>query len=571
MLITILSWGYIGCICFAIGVSVNKLLSRLIPVPKESQLGLTGYVVTGLVSLTVYAEFFSIFYKVGAICHAIMLIFAALSIIVLRKDIISILLNAKNRLSLKSSFIFLIIVVTAAFFASRGKFHTDTGIYHAQAIRILEEYGILKGLGNIQLHFAYNSSYLALCALFTMSFVLPTALHTMTGFFALLFTAYAVHGLYDFGLHKRHGGDFARIAILLYVFTNLTGIQSPATDYGTMLMVLYILCAWITYTEEKQGAYLITDDIAFYGYLSVLSIFTVSMKLSAAIMVVLAVLPFALLVKQKMWKELFLFLLIGFISFLPYMLRNVIISGWLFYPVEAIDFFDVVWKIPAEYMKHDSDQIKVWGRCIYEVSKVNEGISSWLPVWWDNQEHYGKMLICSQVVGASLLGINVVYRFIKKQFNPAECIFYITVIFNLMMWLFTAPFIRYGLAFLMILPLCAIGDVLDFALDKKSIILTSMILVIGINFCSWIDNYFIDDMVFIKHYATVGYYISPIPFEHSEMTPVDMSKEIKGQIVYSAGLDEVNSYYVCPGTCYEHMALRSELIGNVITEGFKAK
>ena len=55
------------------------------------------------------------------------------------------------------------------------------------------------------------------------------------------------------------------------------------------------------------------------------------------------------------------------------------------------------------------------------------------------------------------------------------------------------------------------------------------------------------------------------------MTPIDMSKGVEGQIVYSAGLDEVNSYYVCPGTCYGDMVLRSELIGNTIKEGFKAK
>ena len=56
-----------------------------------------------------------------------------------------------------------------AYFASRGLQHTDTGIYHAQAIRWYEEYGLVKGLGNLQQHFAYNSAYLAYaaCLLYT--------------------------------------------------------------------------------------------------------------------------------------------------------------------------------------------------------------------------------------------------------------------------------------------------------------------------------------------------------------------------------------------------------------------
>jgi hypothetical protein len=570
MIITILSWIYIGGICLIIGMSANKLLSKIIPVPSAKQFGITGFFVTGITVLTVYAEIFSIFYKVGALCHLIMLALAVIGAISIRNDFSSVFSGIKDRL-IRNKYLFLIMLFAFAFFTSRGKYHTDTGIYHAQAIRILEEYGLFKGLANVQLHFAYNSAYLPLCALFTLSFVLPYALHTMTGFFALLFSSYAMYGLLDFKEHKRHGGDFARIAILVYALTNMTGFQSPATDYGTMFFVLYILCEWITYAEEKNKLFSVTEDIALYGYLSVLSIFAVSMKLSAAIMVVLAVFPLILLIQKKMWRELFTFLLIGFISFLPYLVRNVIISGWLFYPVESIDLFNVIWKVPVEYMRHDSDQIKVWGRCLFDVSKVEEPVTSWLPAWWESKQHYEEMLIYSQIVGSILLGINAVYRLIKKEINEAIIVFYVTVYLNLIMWFFTAPFIRYGLAFLLVLPLCSLGDIWDFAVKKQSVALYLLAALIIINFCSWVDNYFMGDMVFVKHYIADGYYISPIPFEQSEMTPIDMSKEVEGQIVYSAGLDEVNSYYVCPGTCYEDMVLRSELIGNTIKDGFKAK
>lgn len=41
-------------------------------------------------------------------------------------------------------------------------------LYHAQAVRWYEEYGVVKGLGNLQWHFAYNSSYFAFAALFSL-------------------------------------------------------------------------------------------------------------------------------------------------------------------------------------------------------------------------------------------------------------------------------------------------------------------------------------------------------------------------------------------------------------------
>jgi hypothetical protein len=291
------------------------------------------------------------------------------------------------------------------------------------------------------------------------------------------------------------------------------------------------------------------------------------MKLSAALLVVLAVVPFVMLVKDRMWKELVSFLVIGFLSFLPYLVRNVIISGWLFYPVDSIDLFNFVWKIPVEYMKVDSAQIKVWGRCLYDIQRVDEGIRSWLPIWWESKQHYEEMLIYSQFVGGVLLAILFVRRLLEKRFDMAVAVFYVTILANILMWFLTAPFIRYGLAFLLLLPLCTVGDMLDLMAEKRSVVLIGLTALIAVNFFSWIDNYFTDNLVFVKHNLTAGYYLSPVPFEEAEMSAYDMN----GETVYIAGPYEKNSYYTCPSTCYDFMAERTELIGSMIKEGFKAK
>ena len=187
MVVVLLSYVYIFLMCLVAGVVVREGLSRFIPVPSAEKIGITGIITTGLAALTVYAECFSIFYKVGAVCHIVMLVVLGFGVFKFRSKISAFLINVKKRFRSKEGVVCLIIVLVSAFYASRGNFHRDTGIYHAQAIRIIEEYGIIKGLGNFQLHFAYNSSYLALCALFTLSFILPFALHTMTGFIMALF------------------------------------------------------------------------------------------------------------------------------------------------------------------------------------------------------------------------------------------------------------------------------------------------------------------------------------------------------------------------------------------------
>lgn len=570
MVVVLLSYVYIFLMCLIAGVAIRKALSRFIPVPNEERIGITGIVTTGLVTLTVYAECFSIFYKVGAVCHALMLIILTIGAYKYRKEVSVLITGVRKRFRSKEGVVCLIIVLISAFYASRGNFHRDTGIYHAQAIRIIEEYGIIKGLGNFQLHFAYNSSYLALCALFTLSFVLPFALHTMTGFIMALFTCYAACGLMKWTSRVSHTADMARLAIIIYGITVLEYLQSPATDYGAMYMVLYIMCAWITQAVEKKDD---SEDIPVYGYLAVLSIFTVSMKLSAAALVVIAVLPFILLVKKKMAKETVSFILIGFLSFLPYLVRNVIISGWILYPAEAIDLFNVVWKVPAEYMKFDADQIKVWGRELQDTMSVEEGItvgiSDWLPIWWEKKRFYEKLLLVFQVAGAGAVLLNLFIRKVRKNIRADVAMFYIAVFINIAMWFFTAPFIRYGLAFLMLLPICAAMDLAENIFKGKTFLRFVMVAIAVVCFGNWTARYLkVDKERFVEH-AKDGYYLTPIPFPDSETDEVNMN----GVIVYNTVHedDEINSYYNCPSSCYSDMINRSEPIGTTLKEGFKAK
>ncbi|MBR4671352.1 MAG: hypothetical protein IKO84_12220 [Butyrivibrio sp.] len=564
MIIVILSYIYIFMVCLFAGVMVRESLSRFISVPKTETIGITGVITTGLAVLTVYAEYFSIFYKVGAICHIILLMILSLGAYKYRRKISALLITVRKKFYSKEGIVCLIIVLISAYFTSRGKYHTDTGIYHAQAIRVLEEYGVLKGLGNFQLHFAYNSSYLALCALFSLSFALPFALHTMTGFFMALFTCYAVCGLMKFTSRSSHVADMARLSIVIYSITAIEYLQSPATDYGTMYMVLYIMCAWIVHAVEKKDN---ADDIPVYGYLSVLSIFTVSMKLSAAAIVVLAVVPFVLLVKKKATKEIWSFIAIGFLSFLPYLIRNVIISGWLFYPVEAIDFFNVVWKIPAEYMWHDSAQIKVWGRCLYDVNRLGDGVSVWAPIWWGEKTFYEKLLIVFQVAGTGAVLLNLLIRTVRKKIRADVAVFYVTVLVNIAMWFFTAPFIRYGLAFLLILPVCAGMDLAENIFKGKSFLRFACVVIAVVCMGNWTLHYAkVDKDHFVAHVKD-AFYVTPVPYEDAKTDVIDMN----GETVYCSAQEVVNSYYYCPNSCYLDMVKRTELIGETIEEGFKAK
>ena len=124
MIITIISWAYIFIISAVTGLVVNRLLSKLIPVPayddRDGHFGITGLCVTGLVALTVYAEVFSIFYKVGAVCHVFMLLAVAVGAFFYRTELgklIEMIRKQCTKAPFNAVALFILIVLAAAFFS----------------------------------------------------------------------------------------------------------------------------------------------------------------------------------------------------------------------------------------------------------------------------------------------------------------------------------------------------------------------------------------------------------------------------------------------------------------------
>lgn len=237
MLAVLLSWLYISCICTLIGIGILHII-------KNMKYSWICYLVAGIIVITVYVQFFSIFSRIGAGCHILMLA-AALFFAYKQRNVLQALWKTYQPVVCSwEGFFYFCFIVAVAFFTSRGEFHTDTNIYHAAAIRLYEEYGLIKGVGNLQLHFAYNSSYLAFASVFSLHWLFGRSLHTTTGFLEVIMCIYAFHGLKNFKQHENHAADMMKIGILFYTLVNVTRSMSPATDYAVMFFVLFILTEW---------------------------------------------------------------------------------------------------------------------------------------------------------------------------------------------------------------------------------------------------------------------------------------------------------------------------------------
>ncbi len=565
MAIVLLSWMYIFLVCLLIGLGIYKILKKIINgIPPFS---IVGFIITGIIGITVYTEFFSIFYKIGMLAHLLMLFAALISGYFCRKELMNSIQKLGSIGFSWEGFFYICLLVLIAFYTSRGTFHTDTNIYHAANIRLYEEYGLIRGMANLQLHYGYNSAYLAFASIFSMHWLLPFSLHTTTGFIEAVLCIYACHHLKTFKEHERHLMDAGCLGILIYAVVNLTGSISPATDYPTMFLSLYIITAWLSVIEQQDT--MSVHAIHAFSLLSVATVFVATMKLSAGAFAIIVIYPAFCLIKEKRWKEIILYIIMGFSILLPYLIRNILISGWLIYPFESIDLFRVPWKVPLEYLLVDSYQIKVWGRCLYDVAKIDMPVKEWLPIWWNEQERYAQYLIYANILGLFLSGLTVLYNLLKKiKTEGALLCLHLGMIVSILVWFFLAPFIRYGLAFLLEVPLLGVAAWYD---QKKkgfySILTGTVVVCLFLCLSPYLNYYVTDDGVFLKRQIREPYYLLQKDYDTAKMQSVT----INGNEIYYSVEGIVNDYHQYPGSCYEFMLERTTLIGDTIKEGFMPK
>ena len=556
MAVIILSWIYMFLVCMLIGVGMFSLV-------RNKSFSLTLCLAAGITGITVYTEIFSIFAGISMWAHVALLAAALVCGYRNRSMVWQFWRTYRPVIFSWEGFFYCGFVLLIAFFTSRGEFHTDTNIYHAAAIRIYEEYGLVKGIGNLQLHYAYNSSYLAFASIFSLNWLFGSSLHTTTGFLEVVMGLYAFHGLREFGRHDSHVTDMMRIGILLYMLVNVTRSMSPATDYATMFFALFIVTAWCENFFEKGS------DFTVYCLLTVAAVFAATLKFSSCLLALIGLYPACRLIREKRWKESIVYFLCGCVVLCPFLIRNYLISGWLLYPFDGIDIFQVPWKIPMEYLVHDADQIKVWGRCLYDVDKVDMPVGQWLPVWWEHQFRYEKMFLGGVLLGTALQFLMTGMRLYRKQKLRLQLVvLHLAIWGNIFVWFLMAPFIRYGLAFLISVVMISVGDYLS---ERKqglcSIVAGSLVFCILVSVSPYWDQYVTDAGVFIKQCLSEPYYIVQKDYDRGNMD----SCEINGNTIYFSVGDEINSYHVFPGTCYKPMLERSTLMGDRIEDGFRAK
>lgn len=458
MLMVLLSWLVIGAAAFIFGKAITDCIYR----KNLSRMGSPDiYIVTGIAFLTIYAQLFSVFYKVAGIACTILGVVGIILTVVYgirfirAKERPRILPGSRRgKMTLWRALLLLICLLSAILWTTQDPGQYDTALYHAQAIRWIEEYGVVLGLGNLHMRFAYNSAFMCLQALFSLEWLVGQSLHTMNGFLCLCALLYAFGTVHTPGKERWQTSDLLKCVAVIYVVKSHYSIASPGTDIWAMLLILYICTKWCEFMESGE------KETGPWCYLCQVGFYALTVKLSAAAIVILVLYPLYLLIRKKDFGGIIRNGIMAIIIVIPYLIRNVIISGYLVYPYAGIDLFSVDWKMdPAVLLEDSKYNLTMWARGFYDVesyASTYEGTwFAWMPHWFMSQNIGYRILF---VIGAVCTVVVLFYmgkQIRQKKYEYAAILFASVVC--LLFWLITAPLVRYGQVYVFIIIALALG------------------------------------------------------------------------------------------------------------------
>ncbi|MBO5144104.1 MAG: hypothetical protein J6C19_01035 [Lachnospiraceae bacterium] len=481
MVSVLLNWFYIFITVFLVGFAASKAIEKRFGWHMKT---MDSILAAGIMLAAVYAQFFSLFYKVGLAANAMMLLACLCIVIVWHREIAERIKRALITTGVIKGIILAGLILIWSYCTSRGYMHYDSDLYHAQSIRWIEEYGVVKGLGNIHVRFAYNSSFFALSALYSMKFLTGQSLHTVNGFLALLLSAEVLR-LFDIRERRKIiMADFARLGAFYYLTIIYRDIVAPASDYAIMCVIFYLVIKWLDLLETDR------DEIAPFALLCVGGVYAVSLKLTAGLILLLLIKPAKMLIQRKRWKDIWIYLLMGAVILAPWLIRTVVISGYLIYPFPSLDLFDVDWKMNASAAALDAAEIQTWGRGLNNAALVDLPIREWFPGWFSTMlPTIGKLLIIADILCLVIFAAMMVWFLLrilvtsitKKNFGaclkqePEEdqlCIFgeYVlvlaAVLASYLFWQLSAPLLRYGYAYVLLTALLTVGFMITLWQEK---------------------------------------------------------------------------------------------------------
>jgi hypothetical protein len=451
MLATLLVWVYVSFLCWTWGILFLRLTRTLtndeLVFPHFSIICLTG-----LSAITIVAGILSLIIPLGDWWAQFFFIIPALAVYFIKNTpyFVSSLKKEFSLLHVNSLVLLLSLLLLIVVMSTWRIVHPDTLGYHAQTMQWIEKYRAVPGLVHLHVRFGYQGLWFVDCALFDFSFTGRqgiTYLNPAVLLWLLLFIINrADHNFYKAG-NKIYG--LLWLGLLSLSLWSYTQIRLTATSASPDFIATIFVLTVIYLLLKKESKHLHASDWLLVALLAVVA---VTLKLSAAPLLLIAFVASLLFIMTKKIKPLFALLFITIAVFSAFIARNIITTGYVIFPSTAIDIANVDWKYSNELTANEKNYITAYAKKPGVVTKEeidavnNMSVSEWLPAWWHNRSVADKSIIILFLF--SVIGMVIfLKRIVLSGFIPLLVI--VTMFTGILFWFINAPDPRFGFGFLL--------------------------------------------------------------------------------------------------------------------------
>jgi len=560
MLTTLLAWIYISFLSWMWGILFLQFIKKT--TRNELQLPHFSIIcITGLSAITVIAAILSLFIPLGGWWVQFLFIIPCL-VLFFKKD--SPAFFAALKKELEDLHFFSIILLSACLLlilvmSSWTIIHPDTLGYHAQTIQWIEKYKAVPGLAHLHVRFGYQWLWFVDSALFGFSFTGKEGITFLNSTVLFWFFIFLINRInYNFLKDGKRLYGLLWTALLVISMWSYTQVRLTATSASPDFIAALFTLVTIYLLLEKDRNH---PDASTWLLVSFLALVAVTIKLSVAPILLVAVVPALLgLVKRKI-KLSFTILFISIVTLFPFIARNIITSGYIVFPLTFIDVTNVDWKNDLTLTLNEKNYVTAYakkpGVITSEISAVNKmDLAEWLPTWWQNRSTADKIIMILLVL-SFISAILSIKKILLSGFIPILVL--ITLLTGIIFWFVNAPDPRFGFGSI----LGFIGVVSYLVLKEKEIftgknlLIAILVLVTG-SILAYTGYRFVN--FFNKDQLLTPLGIEKSAFQASDCEGIRINTPIDGK-----------DFGVTPVPCTDLNCEKFSPRGNEIKDGFKAR
>ncbi|MEY2486499.1 MAG: hypothetical protein QOH39_2147 [Verrucomicrobiota bacterium] len=250
---------------------------------------------------------------------------------------------------------------TMVFVAADQAIHYDTGLYHAQMVRWNKEFGVVPGLANLHARLGFDSAWDVFGSFVDHGYFSGRAFHIVSLLIGVILLLTCLRGFQRWLEGSRSVSTIFRcfgFVVILHDYRVL--LPSLSNDWAAASLLYYAVILTVEWIEQRVVANTSAVNEANWkaALVAATCVFAVTIKLSTApiVLLVLLLLSFA---RNK--RQIAALILVPAVCVtVPFLARNVVLTGYLLYPYPTLDLFGFDWKVPRIDAQFQVSLIRYW-------------------------------------------------------------------------------------------------------------------------------------------------------------------------------------------------------------------